>query len=361
MTRGRTHHPRPLRLTVAVLLAITLVAVGVAPSIADPADQVRATKAQLDNARAKLEALNQKFTQLVEEYDFARVQLAETQAKLDDAQAIVDRATNAATAARSALNSRTSAAYQGTTGTALDMLLGSRDFSDFADRLEFLNEMAAHDADLASQAQVTGEEAARAAEALTALKLDQEEHKAELEKAKDEISKNIDEQQKIVSKYQLEYQQALAAQRAAEQAAAEAAAAATTSSSSGGSGYTPPTSSGAAGAVEAALSMQGKPYVWGAADPDVGFDCSGLTMWAWAQVGVSLPHSSSAQYSAVPHVSRDQLQPGDLLFFYSPISHVAMYIGGNQMVHASHPGEPVAVVTIADYWWEEFAGAGRPG
>ncbi len=74
--------------------------------------------------------------------------------------------------------------------------------------------------------------------------------------------------------------------------------------------------------------MIGTQYVWGAADPSVGFDCSGLTSWAYAQAGVYLPHSSYSQYSSVPHVPIDQIQPGDLLFFYSPTSHVAMYIGG---------------------------------
>jgi cell wall-associated NlpC family hydrolase len=83
-------------------------------------------------------------------------------------------------------------------------------------------------------------------------------------------------------------------------------------------------------------------------------------MWAWAQVGVSLPHSSAAQYSAVPHVSKDQLQPGDLLFFYSPISHVGMYIGGGQMVHSSHPGVGVETTGLT-YYWKYFVGAGRPG
>src|SRR5439155_14845927 len=103
----------------------------------------------------------------------------------------------------------------------------------------------------------------------------------------------------------------------------------------------PPPSPGAARAVAAARSVIGVPYKYGGDNPKDGFDCSGLTMWAWAQGGVSLPHSSAAQYDAVPHVSKDALQPGDLLFFYQPISHVGIYIGNNQMIHATHPGGSV--------------------
>ena len=90
-------------------------------------------------------------------------------------------------------------------------------------------------------------------------------------------------------------------------------------------------------------------------------DCSGLTMWSWAHAGVYLPHSSSAQYSAVPHVSFDQLQPGDLLFFYSPIHHVAIYVGGGQMIHETHPGTVAHVEGLTSYWMAYYVGAGRPG
>lgn len=351
---------RTTRMFLAALLAVSAIAVSISPSLASPG--VGESKHQLEAAKAKLADLNQKFTQLVENFDFARYQLGLTQEKLNAAQAIVDKANAAAQDAQAALATRAVAAYQGGTGSALAVLLGSQDFTDFADRLEFLNQMAAHDADLASNAQVTGEEAHRAAQDLLVLKADQKKKADSLAAAKDLIAKNISAQQSLVSKYQTQYQQALAAQQAALRAAQQAAAAAATGTTTGGtsSGYVP-VSSGAAGAVEAARSQIGKPYVWGSADPSVGFDCSGLTMWAWAQVGVSLPHSAAAQYAVLPHVSRDQLQPGDLLFFYTPISHVAMYTGGNTMIQATHPGVPVSEASIPDYWWALFVGAARPG
>ena len=87
-------------------------------------------------------------------------------------------------------------------------------------------------------------------------------------------------------------------------------------------------------AVDTALAQVGDPYVWAAAGPDA-FDCSGLTQYAWAAAGIELPHSSSMQSQVGTPVAYSDLQPGDLVFFYSPISHVGMYIGNGQIVHSS--------------------------
>jgi cell wall-associated NlpC family hydrolase len=98
-------------------------------------------------------------------------------------------------------------------------------------------------------------------------------------------------------------------------------------------------------AVDTALAQLGDPYVWGAAGPNA-FDCSGLTQYAYAAAGVRLPHSSSVQATMGTAVPRSQLQPGDLVFFYSPVSHVGMYIGNGQMVHAATFGSPVQVTSV---------------
>ena len=110
-------------------------------------------------------------------------------------------------------------------------------------------------------------------------------------------------------------------------------------------------------AVAYAKAQVGKAYVYGAAGPDA-FDCSGLTMAAWSEAGVSLPHSSSAQYSSGPQISESELQPGDLVFYYSPISHVGMYIGNGQIVNALNPGSGVQISGLHDM---PYSGAVRPG
>ena len=98
-------------------------------------------------------------------------------------------------------------------------------------------------------------------------------------------------------------------------------------------------------AVDTALAQLGDPYVWAAAGPDA-FDCSGLTQFAYKAAGVTLPHSSRTQSTLGTPVSRADLRPGDLVFFYSPVSHVGMYIGNGQMVHAPTSGSVVKVVSL---------------
>ena len=118
-----------------------------------------------------------------------------------------------------------------------------------------------------------------------------------------------------------------------------------------------PVSGRAAAAVHFAMAQVGKPYVYGAAGPNA-YDCSGLTMAAWGSAGVGLPHSSSAQYSSGPHVSASQLQPGDLVFYYQPISHVGMYIGNGMIVNAENPS---AGIRVTGLYSMPYVGAVRPG
>ncbi|GAA5151435.1 C40 family peptidase [Nocardioides marinquilinus] len=118
-----------------------------------------------------------------------------------------------------------------------------------------------------------------------------------------------------------------------------------------------PASGRAAAAVQYAMAQVGDAYVYGAAGPSA-FDCSGLTMMAWAQAGIGLPHSSAAQYGTGTRVSTSDLQPGDLVFYYSPISHVGMYIGNGMIVHAANPGAGVKVSPMNEM---PLVGAVRPG
>jgi peptidoglycan DL-endopeptidase CwlO len=157
-----------------------------------------------------------------------------------------------------------------------------------------------------------------------------------------------------------EAQQQLAAQQAAQaQAEAQAqvqgeiqtASPASGGSGSGGAAYAspPPVGSGAAGAVAAAESRVGDPYVWGAAGPNA-FDCSGLVMWAYAQVGISLPHFSGAQYADTTHISMSDLEPGDLVFPADPSQHVAMYVGGGMIVQAPYTGADVQIIPLSSFF-----------
>jgi cell wall-associated NlpC family hydrolase len=120
-----------------------------------------------------------------------------------------------------------------------------------------------------------------------------------------------------------------------------------------------PAVSGLAGiAISAALNQQGVPYRYATSKPGVSFDCSGLTHYAWGQAGVYLPRNSRAQAAATPRVPAAAAQPGDLIFYYSPISHVGVYLGGGQLVHAPNSG---TVVKVANVSWGKVTAVGRPG
>ncbi|WP_238453550.1 NlpC/P60 family protein [Micromonospora sp. ATA51] len=110
-------------------------------------------------------------------------------------------------------------------------------------------------------------------------------------------------------------------------------------------------------AVKFACAQIGKIYVWGAAGPD-HYDCSGLTMAAWAKAGVSLPHNARQQHDVTRRISRSELRAGDLVFYYSDLHHVGMYVGGGWVVHASQSGKPITMKRVDDGQINSY---GRPG
>jgi peptidoglycan DL-endopeptidase CwlO len=310
------------------------------------------SKQQVEAAKAKLDALNQRLSLLVEQYDQAQIRLHEVEGQLAGAKDAADRAQAIADHALSNLNDNAARAYQGF-GSQISVLFDATSLADFSDRLEFLGNMAQADTDLANTADRAQQEATWLADQLRQTLAERKTIVQDLATKRSDIQSGIGEARALYAELNKRYLDAVAAAKAA------AAAAASANSGIVGNvpGPPPAPNPNAQAAIQAAYSVIGTPYVWGAADPNVGFDCSGLTMWSWAQAGVSLPHSSAAQYSALPHVDRSNLQPGDLLFFYTPISHVGMYLTPSTMIDANHPGD---VVNVRPINWDSFVGAARP-
>ena len=183
----------------------------------------------------------------------------------------------------------------------------------------------------------------------------------------DEIQAQKDREQEAAARASI---QAAAARQQAHARAAQRNSTSNTSSatsgspgSSGGTTTTvpppqdlPAPSDHASVAVSTAEAQLGKPYVYAGSGPDT-FDCSGLTMYAWAAAGVSLSHNAEAQYNSLPHVPIDALEPGDLVFYGSPIHHVGMFVGNGTMIEAPYTGVNVRYHTI---YRSDFAGAARP-
>jgi len=198
----------------------------------------------------------------------------------------------------------------------------------------------------------------------------------QIEDKKTATEKKVADYNKLLKTAEQELGQAIKAERArrAAQAAAaaraQAAAIAAARSSGGtasvGSSYRPtfdpssipPASSRASIAVAAARSQLGVPYIGYKAIEGVGFDCSGLTMWAWAQAGVSLPHQSRRQQATTTNIPIEYIEPGDLVYFYNPISHVGIYIGNGQMIDAPATGKTVRIAAVN---FAKVTAVSRPG
>lgn len=363
------------RTRLARLLVAALVVVPSAVVLA-PATSAAPTKQEVEQAKARAAELEHQLELAIEQYNEADYKLSQVQARLTEAKTLMDTAQKEAAAARAQLSDRAVQAYTGM-GSQFGALLGAQDFTQFSDQLEFMGAIAQGDADLAAQADAAGQRAQWAAQEYAGVIADRQDELDQMAQKRGQIQQMLAEQETLYQTLNTDYQQYMAAQEAAAAAAAAAEAAAAANDGSdppaadppgggtSGGGYIPPApppnASAAGTAIAAAESVIGTQYVWASADPNVGFDCSGLTSWAWAQAGVYLPHSSASQYATLPHVSLSEIQPGDLLFFYSPISHVALYIGNGMMIHARHPGPGGQVQYTALSAYDPAVGAARPG
>jgi cell wall-associated NlpC family hydrolase len=354
MTDGRTRSSRVLAgLCLTALCGSTLVA---APSHAEP---------DIDTVATKVERLYHQAEQASERYNEARLRMRRAQHRLEALRAGLRRQQHEVETVRTQVASAVVAQYQGQGISSTAQLLLSADPDAFIDRLTtvsaFNDQRSALMADYVARAERLEARSATARVELDRIAATQQ----QLGKEKAEIDDKAAQAKQLLDT--LKERAAARASRSRARAAAAAAAAGASgsavspedsgASSTDGAGSAAPASGRAAAAVAYAMAQVGKAYVYGAAGPSA-FDCSGLTMMAWAQAGVSLPHSSSAQMGSGTPVSQSELQPGDLVFYYSPVSHVGMYIGNGRIVNALNPG---AGVDVSDVNSMPYSGAVRPG
>lgn len=348
------------------------------------ADAVSDKRAQAQALSNQIDALGRKEAALGEQYDAAVLAVNSTSAKVKQQQAAVNAANANAAKARGALQADAINAY--VHGGSLVSLASRNGGMAQADggllAGEYVNTLASTQTDNLDAYHNAATTAQIATTQLLALEKQQSQAVAATNSARNAAAGAQQQLQSTLGQVQGQLQVLVAQAEAAKQAAAAQAAqallaraqamaaTARATASAGGNGggggaggaASPtfssapiPVGAGAGEAVAAARSRLGDPYVWGAAGPNA-FDCSGLIMWAWGHAGVSLPHFSGAQYSSTTHISMSQLQPGDLVFPANPGDHVAMYIGGGQIIEAPHTGDVVHIVPM--YSW--FVLASRP-
>jgi cell wall-associated NlpC family hydrolase len=320
------------------------------PSLAAP------SRAELEAAKERLMELEKDFELVSESYNLAHEKLISLQARIGESELIVRRLERSMKSRQSAAIDLATALYKDGTSASVETILSSDSLAELDARIGYLErtqsaQVEVFDRLAADRSRLEAEleelEAARS-EALAT-----EQRLAELRATLDEkVVAQRDEIERLNAQIERAERRAAARARAAAAAAVPVPPAAAVRVAPA-----PAPNRQAQVAVDAALSQIGKPYSYGASGPD-SYDCSGLTMWAWAQAGVSLPHNSGAQYAATTRVDRSDWEPGDLLFFGSPIHHVGMYIGNGQMVEAPYTGRSVRVVSASR---SDYVGAGRPG
>lgn len=304
--------------------------------------EVQAAKARLDSMTSQLEQTVAQFNAAQDAYDAAAAKVAECQVKIDEANAKIS-------SLQGRLGNRATAMYREGATSYLDVLMGSNSFDDFASTWDMLDQLNAEDASLVDDAKATK---AQLDAAKAELDANEQAAQAELDTQAD-LKASIEAQeaayQTEYNSLSSEYQQLIAQEREAEsrrQAAASAAytpsmsSPSSSSSSSSGGGYSSSSSIPSHGSVvDYAASRLGCPYVWGASGPNT-FDCSGLTMWCYRQIGISLPHYDRSQYAAArARLNPRDAAPGDIL--WRP-GHVAISTGGTNYIHAPHTGAVVS-------------------
>ena len=303
-----------------------------------PAQAAPATSAE---AAELVAARGHELEVVTEQFNEARETLTAQQAAAQAAADQLEQATAALATAQQQVRGIARSAWTGEGLGSFQALMTSDSAEDFVDRMSTLQMVAGHqngildaaaDASVAAaQAQATAQKAADEAQATY-----------------DAVAAQQADLQKQVADYQAQFDQLSAQEQQAAIGASHDGDRASRSAERAEvapSGPIVANSQAAQIAVDVAMAQRGKPYVWAASGPD-SFDCSGLTAFAYKAAGIGLPHSSAQQSRMGQAVARADLQPGDLVFFYSPVSHVGIYIGNGQMVHAPTSGDVVKVASV---------------
>ena len=320
---------------------------------------------------AQIQAMDAQMEKAVEAYNAANIRLDQIKHDLEVNQARLQTAKKNLVKARAQVSARLVALYTSDEPDTLSIIFGASSLGDLIERIDSANRIADEDARIAAEVKQYRNEVQTRQQALVKAQADQEKVVAERAAQRASVQSQLAERQALYSSIKDQIAQLEAAERARQarlaaqakaaanqQQSAPAPAPAPAPSSGDSSGSSAPPPATHSSVVSIALQYLGVPYVWGGASPS-GFDCSGLTMYAYAKVGVYLPHNAAMQYGMGSAVSQSQLAPGDLVFF-SGLSHVGMYIGGGRFVHAPHTGDVVKISSLSEYWYAAtYVGARR--
>jgi cell wall-associated NlpC family hydrolase len=352
---------------------VCLALLAAVPAFADPS--VTSKRAEAQQVEAQLQQLSDSLERARSQYDAATAQLAKIQHDVQENRRELRVAKHNLRASQRTIAQRLVALYTSDQESTLEVILGAKSLDDMITRIDSAKTITSEDASVLAQVQHFRSVVTRAGAELKNAHAQQAHVVAARAAAKQSIESKIGQANRLYSSLQGEIAKLVAQDHArqlamaaaasqrlkAQQAEQQAQAASTVVGISAGTPeadtvVAPPPTHG--GVVAYAESQLGTNYVWGGSAPG-GFDCSGLVMWAYAQVGVSLPHSSYAQYGYGVPVSQDELAPGDIVFF-DGLGHVGIYIGGGEFIHAPHTGDVVKISSLGEDWYaQNYVGARR--
>jgi peptidoglycan DL-endopeptidase CwlO len=367
---GSTRRKAPA-LVIALAFAIALAAAS--SSTADPT--VASKQAEAQSVMAQITQLDGSLERAVEAYNLANVKLAHIKHDLSENTSALATAKKSLKQAQGQLSARLVDIYtSGDTQAGLAVLLGASSLDDALGRMDAESRVSDQDTLVLGQVAKFRREVQHRQRFLQHAHAEQVQVVAQRNAARASVESQLGQRKQLLGSIQGEIAH-LKAQEVARQAelkreleqrlAAQQVASTQTSlaptvpvappTSTAPPPVAPPATHG--GVVGIAMQYLGTPYVWGGASPG-GFDCSGLVMYVYSQVGVSLPHSSYAQYGYGSPVARSDLQPGDLVFF-DGLGHVGIYVGGGSFIHAPHTGDVVKISSLSGWYASTYVGARR--
>lgn len=346
--------------TLILLISIVVLGASGAGRLAG-ADPIGDKRAQAKAIQDQIDANGERISALAEQFNAAQLRLDEAERAVADAQARIDAARAEVARIKHLVELRAASVYQrsvqGRSVTGFDF----DDARNLLTRRHYADTQASSDNDLLDKLAQAQRDLAREKADAERARADAADEQQRIEASRADVEAANGEQQRILEQVNGELQALVQqeAQRRAEEEARRAQA------RYGGNGNgnpelfpnLPPPGPAAAAAIDFARAQLGKPYVYAAAGPN-SYDCSGLTMAAYGAAGISLPHYSGAQYTSLPHVALDAMQPGDLVFWGAGGSgHVGIYVGNGLMIHAPHTGDVVRIAPV----YGSPVGAARPG